>query len=125
MKIISAILACLFFLTGCVAPMTKNEVAAASYQQLPSDYQEKIKQYFESRLKDPDSAKYRFSEPRKAFTEATRHFAYVVPVAVNAKNSYGGYTGFKMYYLSYYGSDFKDVTTGVNFEHVKWSDDVK
>lgn len=112
-------------LSGCVTPMTKSEVNAAVYEPLPGNYKEQIQTIIESRLKDPDSAKYKFFEPKKGYTESTRHFAYVVPVGVNAKNSYGGYTGYQGYYFSYYQGAFKDVTDGVKWEAVKWSEDVK
>lgn len=112
-------------LVGCAQPMTKTEVDRAVYEQLPTDYQEQIKSTIELRLKDPDSAKYRFFTPKKSYTESSRHFAYTVPVGVNAKNSYGGYTGFQLYYYAYFGGVFKDVTSGVNLNAVKWSDDVK
>ncbi|MEB7926113.1 hypothetical protein NGJ69_20780 [Atlantibacter hermannii] len=112
-------------LTGCVQPMTKSEVNAAVYEPLPSNYKEQIQMLMESRLKDPDTAKFKFFEPKKGYTESTRHFAYVVPVGINAKNSYGGYTGYKAYYFSYYQGTFKDVTDGVKIDAVKWSEEVK
>lgn len=112
-------------LSGCVQPMTKAEIDLAVYEPLPGDYQARIQALMETRLKDPDSAKYKFLAPRKSYTESTRHFGYVVPVEVNAKNSYGGYTGYKPHYFAYYQGSFKDVTDGVNWEAVKWSEDVK
>ncbi|HFY9996229.1 TPA: hypothetical protein ACIIU4_004354 [Citrobacter freundii] len=120
----SALIMCIA-LTGCVQPMTKAEVDRAVYEPLPADYQEQIKSTIELKLKDPDSAKYRFFDPKKGYTEGTRHFGFVVPVGVNAKNSYGGYTGYKLYYFVYYNQSFKDVTEGVAWDAVKWSDDVK
>lgn len=125
MKKILAVILLGISLSGCVQPMTKSEVSAAVYEPLPGNYKEQIQTMMEARLKDPDSAKYKFFDPRKSFTESTRHFAYVVPVGINAKNSYGGYTGYEMYYFAYYNSIFKDVTNGVKFEAVKWSDEVK
>lgn len=112
-------------LSGCVAPMTTAEVNSATYAELPTNYQEQLKVIISSSLKDPDSAKFKFYPPRKGYTAATRHFGYVVPVDVNAKNSYGGYAGYQMFYFVYYGNEFKDVTTGVKLEAVKWSDEVK
>jgi hypothetical protein len=49
-------------------------------------------------LKDPVSAQYRFSEPRKGLLKpwsGGKFYGYLVLTAINAKNSYGGYTGFK------------------------------
>ena len=71
------------------------------------DYEVMIKGLFETLLKDPESAKYTFSEPKKCwidkkiglFSEKTRRefSGYVINVWVNSKNSFGGYTGRKLY----------------------------
>ncbi|WP_152671559.1 hypothetical protein [Xenorhabdus khoisanae] len=75
-------------------------------------------------LKDPDSEKYKFHNARLAYTPSTRNVAYVVPVEINAKNSYGGYTGYKTRYYVYIDGKYKDVTTGVHYTAVKWVDEV-
>lgn len=124
MKKLLGIVLLSLLLSGCVQPMTKSEVNAAVYEPLPNDYKERIQALLEERLKDPDSAKFKFFDPKKGYTASTRHFGYVVPVDVNAKNSYGGYTGYKSYYFVYYHGLFKDVTDGVEWEAVKWSEDV-
>ena len=58
-----------------------------------------------SMLKDPDSAKYQFKEPYKAyvthypdqlFPDKTE-YGWIIRVGVNAKNSFGGYTGYQLY----------------------------
>ncbi|WP_017375460.1 hypothetical protein [Enterobacter oligotrophicus] len=125
MKKIWAVILLSFFLIGCVQPMTRAEVEAATYEPLPQNYKDEIKQIMTYRLKDAESAKYNFFEPRKGYTASTRHFGYVVPVGINAKNSYGGYTGFQVYYFVYYQNMFKDVTDGVQLGAVKWSEDVR
>lgn len=125
MKSLLLVFLSVFVLSGCVAPMTASEVSAATYDPLPDDYQAQIKNLILDSLKDPDSANFKFSPPKKGYTESTRHFAYIVPVSVNAKNSYGGYTGFKTFYYAYYANSFKDVTTGVKLDAVKWSDAVR
>ncbi|MDU3157624.1 MAG: hypothetical protein E7B34_18535 [Hafnia alvei] len=112
-------------LVGCVNPMTKGEVNNAVYQPLPENYQQRIKDIVLIALKDPDSAKFHFFDPKKSYSASSKHFAYVVPVGVNAKNSYGGYTGFQMSYYVYYEGRFKDVTDGVSWGGIKWSEDVK
>lgn len=57
-------------------------------------------------LKDPDSAKVEYGEPYRAWLKtpwlASREnkgvvYGYTVPTRINAKNSYGGYTGFLPY----------------------------
>lgn len=79
--------------------------ANADYGSYPNDYELLIKRYFSKNLKDPESARYSdFSKPIK------RHFirdenakdvvyGYSVCVSVNAKNSYGGYTGVHDYWF--------------------------
>ncbi|UCQ16878.1 hypothetical protein DCF79_11050 [Edwardsiella tarda] len=125
MRMIVAFVLSAFFLSGCVTPMTKLEVDKAVYQPLPDSYKQDVQNIISMYLKDPYSAKFTFFTPIKSYSLPSRHFAYVVPVGVNAKNSYGGYTGYKMHYYAYYSGRFKDVTQGVNLGDVKWSDEVK
>lgn len=77
---------------------------------LSIDYQKIIKEYFYERLKDPYSAKIEFSQQppqpfwfRDALGGQKEYTGFAVMVWVNAKNSYGGYTGKKQY-----GFIFKD-----------------
>jgi len=77
----------------------------ADYGTYPADYEVVIKAYMETTLKDPESARYSdFSKPRKEHIitnvdakEAT--YGYSACVLVNAKNSYGGYTGNHRYWF--------------------------
>lgn len=73
-----------------------------SYGEKQKNYTTLIKKYFESTLKDPDSAKfYNFSKPKKEFIFNNKQpmGGYSVCVEVNAKNSYGGYTGKQLHWL--------------------------
>ncbi|PHM22240.1 hypothetical protein [Xenorhabdus ehlersii] len=123
-KFFILIVGCMFLITGCVTPMTKQEIASAKYDKLPANYQEVLKDIIAYTLKDPSSAKYKFHDARLAYTPASRNVAYVVPVEINAKNSYGGYTGYKTRYYVYIDGKYKDVTTGVQYTAVKWADEV-
>ncbi len=77
----------------------------ADYGTYPADYEAVVTVYMEKTLKDPESVRYReFSKPRKEHIitnidakEAT--YGYSVCVLVNAKNSYGGYTGNHQYWF--------------------------
>ncbi len=67
-------------------------------------YEDYIKEYFATILKDPESARYRFGTPRKAYVNnGLIHggnlgwVGYAMMVGINAKNSYGGYTGEQPY----------------------------
>ncbi|MCT2529581.1 hypothetical protein N2382_01810 [SAR92 clade bacterium H921] len=68
----------------------------------PSDYKDKIVAYYQMVLKDPESAKYRYGIPYKAYANEGSAYGgkvswsgWAVDVEVNAKNSFGGYTGFE------------------------------
>lgn len=77
----------------------------ADYGVYPADYEALVKAHMEATLKDPESARYsNFSKPRKEHIitnvgakEAA--YGYSVCVLVNAKNSYGGYTGNHQYWF--------------------------
>ncbi len=89
-------------LISCVPP-TREELAGADYGNYPSNYKETIKSYLNRNLKDPDSAKIEYlNEPRTAWSTwgGGKKFGYAVCANVNSKNSFGGYTGYKIgYYL--------------------------
>jgi hypothetical protein len=99
-------------LSGCarqVKPeqdlMSTIDFSKADYGTPPPDYKLKIKAWLESNLKDPYSAK--VSEPtalRKevAFQNKQPIFGYTTCMGVNAKNSYGGYTGIKGYWFFFH-----------------------
>ena len=95
-------------LSGCVSSParlsdyylpTAQERQQADYGTFPENYQEIVSDYMRSELKDPESARYRYvQEPRKTSIEYGKtlgdmKFGYNLLVLVNAKNSYGGYTG--------------------------------
>lgn len=78
-----------------------QEKATADYGKYPNDYEMITKDYMKRVLKDPESARYRFDKTvRKSNTRATTRqdtkYCWMVTFAVNAKNSYGGYTGEKV-----------------------------
>lgn len=88
-------------LVGCAAGPTPQQIASADYGSPISQEQaeDRIKQYFNGTLKDPYSAHYQFSKVEKgyiigsAFEGKPLYAGYIISVNVNAKNSYGGYTG--------------------------------
>ena len=96
------LLAVVFFLLGgCAVAPTQDELASADYGAYPSDYKDIVQNYMETRLKDPMSAQYSFlNSPRSAWnTFGGKKFGYAVCARVNAKNSFGGYTGGKLNYF--------------------------
>jgi len=96
----STSLAISLILFGCAKPSV-----VADYGTYPSDYEELAKERITDKLIDPESARFRFGEPVKAYVNNGLIYGgnvvftgYVVPVMVNAKNRMGGYTGFDEWY---------------------------
>ena len=80
------------------APPTQQELAMGRNAAPPPSKlaaQMAAKNYFNSSLKDPYSAKYKFYEPVNShlILDDARKFGWFICGVVNAKNSYGGYTG--------------------------------
>lgn len=126
-----ALLVAASFLVGCATQAQKADEAFdaykatlpepdADYGSYPDHYQELIKAYMAKTLKDPDSAKYTdFSTPRKEHAIANKRaiYGYSSCVLVNAKNSYGGYTGNQQIWFFYQNGQIvrtQNVTTGIN-----------
>ncbi|RKF36715.1 hypothetical protein [Paraburkholderia fungorum] len=83
-------------LAACAAAPTSEEMASADYGTYPDNYQDVIHDYMENVLKDPDSARYDYlNSPQSGWRRTSNglKFGYVVCVNINARNSYGGYTG--------------------------------
>ena len=67
----------------------------------PTGYKQAIEDAIKDELKDPDSAKFTgMTTPRKEVMVERKEFVYGYSacVYVNAKNSYGGYTGKELYW---------------------------
>ncbi len=104
MKIILAI--SLMCLVGCACTRPdQNATNAAHYGGYVSQEtgERLAKAYFREILKDPYSAQYRFDRITRGWIQdapidgCKTHYGYLLRVGVNAKNSYGGYTGEKPY----------------------------
>lgn len=117
-----------FIITGCAPkPPSSVAISTANYGVLPSDYQDQVKQYFNSALKDPESARYTFEPTFKGYaqdgsmasTSGGVTYGYVAPVQVNAKNSYGGYTGNKLYVFIFSNGVMYETTLNYLYGRVK------
>ena len=94
-----------WILLGCAQPPTTAQLESANYgQEIGQEEAEKIiKLWFQKRLKDPYSAQYEFQKPYKGYVAQSplmggnTYYGYMCNVSVNAKNSYGGYTGISEY----------------------------
>ena len=107
MKRIILILPVIICLSCALAQPTKEELGKATFgAPLSIDYRTAIKLAFASTLIDPMSAQYIISEPRKCWvrihqtiwTKKKLYTGYGILVDVNAKNRFGGYTGYKQYF---------------------------
>lgn len=122
MKIIYCITALLVFV--CSAMASKEE-AAANFPPLIEKYQLAIRGYMRPRLKDPYSAVYRFNTPRKGMMQdgwlagGKKHFGWIVPTWINAKNGFGGYTGEQLYIMFFFDDKVADATELNEYGRVK------
>ena len=101
------VVSCVAILVGCATP-SMEEMSNADYGPYPTEYEQAVKNVMNQQLKDPDSAKYQFDVPRKGWYcnaayrgqwGSKKVYGYIVAVQVNAKNSFGGYTGSEQYYF--------------------------
>lgn len=79
------------------------DIANADFGAYPLGYEALIRAWFETALKDPESARYmHFSKPRKEWAVAQKKpiYGWSVCATINAKNSYGGYTGAQVWWFS-------------------------
>lgn len=95
-------------LSACAQRPTAEQIQNADYGTYPGDHEKIVKDYLERLLKDPESARYRFIKgPIRAYSSyfGPVQYGYGVCAEVNAKNSYGGYTGYKLhFFLMRYGT---------------------
>lgn len=111
--------------------MTK--IKSANYGVYPKNYEQRIRQDLENRLLDYDSAKIKITlSPKKTYEiSPTYDYKYAsgaverrvsgwdakafysVCVNVNAKNSYGGYTGWQTYRYKFWNNEQELDQTGL------------
>jgi hypothetical protein len=110
LSILAASAAVALFASGCAFQHPTAD--QFTYINPPRYYESSVKAYFEPRLKDPESARYNFGAPARAYANngslrggEVVWRGYAVPVRVNAKNSYGGYTGGKDYIILFNGDN--------------------
>lgn len=87
------------FIAACVTAPTAEQIAQADHGSYPENYEAIIRNYYNKVLKDPESVKYQgITSPQKywfgsRFRAPT--YGFLVCATLNAKNSYGGYVGYK------------------------------
>jgi uncharacterized protein YceK len=107
-------------LGGCATTVRRpspEAVAAATFSPVPADIEGRIKAQYQVMLKDPYSAVYQFGAPRRAYFRGPSGmvYGYMVAVHVNAKNSYGGYTGGELYHWGWADGVLLNATNTVKF----------
>lgn len=103
MKRILATATVVFGLTGCASGPTQQQLDQAYYgSETPQEECESIAtRAINARLKDPGSAQYNFGVCEKGWLSSVPimgypvEYGYYIRGRVNARNSFGGYTGYK------------------------------
>ena len=122
MKIIYCITALLIF---SYSAMASRQEANAHFPPLIAKYQVAIRGYMGQKLKDPYSAVYRFGTPRKGtlaeglFGGGKKHFGWIVPTWINAKNGFGGYVGEQPYVMFFFDEKVTDATAAFEYGTLK------
>ena len=111
----AALIGSLCLLAACAytppsAQVSLKAVRSENYGSYPKNYERQVRQYLNETLLDPGSAKIRISPPRKVFKiynpeakiyspktpkQLNSEGYYLVCAEVNAKNTFGGYTGWQ------------------------------
>jgi hypothetical protein len=91
-------------IVGCAStPTPPTDWSSYDFGVAPANgYQPRIEDLMQASLKDPDSAQFKWGDPFKGYVQGSginccdvKWTGYAARFQVNAKNSYGGYTGFK------------------------------
>ena len=105
-------LASLFIMlcVGCASTPHPERVTSLEYGEAPEDTVSVVRQHFHGILKDPMSAMYRV-DPKTRKVYAYNQFdpnntrlavwGWMITGKVNSKNSYGGYVGWRDFYMIY------------------------
>jgi ketosteroid isomerase-like protein len=106
---------------SATGPRPSAPVLGSEYGEMPTQYEEAIRQYFQEYLKDPDSVQYKeITKPEKGyvttvagviFAHETRLLGWTVKATINAKNARGTYVGFKTYTFLFRGEKLVHVHT--------------
>ena len=108
----------MLLLSSCsFGPPTLENLSSADYGSPISqqDAEAQAQQFLRRYLKDPDSASYEWNPVYRGWMrEAPIHggglkFGYILDGNINAKNSFGGYTGLKPYKFVFYNGNIVSV----------------
>lgn len=108
----------IFLLSGCaMGPPTSEQLATADYGSPISqqDAETLAKKFLSRHLKDPNSATYEWNSVYTGWLReapingGSLKFGYILEGMVNAKNSFGGYTGSKPFKFIFYNGNISSV----------------
>jgi hypothetical protein len=117
-NLIAAAILLLALLAGCTTSTPSNDqLTSADYGAAISQEiaEVKAKDFFERYLKDPGSATYKWRTVARGWLRrpiidgGALSFGYIMDVQVNAKNSFGGYVGFKPYKIVFFNGAVSEV----------------
>jgi hypothetical protein len=105
MRLVAIVFLILCGLAGCAGAPSEDQLRSADYGSAISqaDAERLAVAFLEARLKDPQSAQYKWSPVERGWardpviTGGTLYYGYLLVGQVNAKNSYGGYVGYRKY----------------------------
>jgi hypothetical protein len=114
------------FLVGCETTSERNSAFASNDPgPKPENHEQMIREWILPRLKDPESARLRFEPLTNGRYRSSGFSPWVycwhAKVWVNAKNSYGGYTGEQPYWFSIRDGQIQRVTTPNMMPQSQWS----
>ena len=91
--------------TGCAAPqITQEQLAQATSAPAPASQaaaEQTVRDYYRHILKYPDSALYNFQMLKNGVWVDGLVYGWFLCGEVNAKNSVGGYTGYKPFFVHF------------------------
>lgn len=95
----------LLITAGCASGPSQEQITNANYGSAPDQaaVEQAAKSFFTMHLKDASSAQYQFAPAYKGWVSTNRLegsklvAGYILDALVNAKNSFGGYTGWQKY----------------------------
>ena len=115
MKKITVAIITAFLLIGCAGtnPQPKVKLEDFPLKPIVANFKDEILTILKDKMKEPSSVKTKdFGEPERAYTKSKlkqldKMLGWRVLLWVNAKNSYGGFTGFNPYYafITKHGKD--------------------
>lgn len=108
----------LIIITGLIVYWARLPAKPVDPNEPPSKYEMEI--YLEQALKDADSAKYR---NQVIYQDEKHQGMFFMCGEVNAKNSFGGYTGFKRFIVSNKGGP--QIDDGHSMFDFMWKDKCK